>query len=517
MSFPADQLLKSMLREVAQLGSAATSAAEGSALQSMTIALQLLLARETAGENGLRRRLSRLDECLSGLDSLLESDQFFKAEVRMNRDRIGKVLREDRGPVLASGWDEVLAEVQSLVDRIGRAQTLHRNVRAAIRARVVAWERRDLYEQLQLEVRASADSEFEVLTQSAWQAYLRDRFGEPTLRVTGFSPLAGGFGKQTYLFDVEGQALEGAYVLRRDLAVTLFDNDCHRIEKEYALIKAVFEKGFPAPEAVWLDTEHRLVPGGHFIVMRRSRGEVAGSVFKAGGGRIRDGFSQALAGVLARLHALPPLESVGSLTESIHPGAWHRPLGEVVRDYLISWRELFLREPHLPSPAILSLLSWLIDNVPDLSGTPVLLHGDIGFHNFLFADGELQTVLDWEFSHVGDPAEDLAYVSNTVGGSLDWPEFIAAYRAAGGAEVGDERLLFHRIWGQVRNACAANLVSAKLHFGQIGDLKPIVLPYVYVPRFLEAAQALIESGQTDGDGKGVPLNGAPGETRTPNP
>jgi aminoglycoside phosphotransferase (APT) family kinase protein len=164
-----------------------------------------------------------------------------------------------------------------------------------------------------------------------------------------------------------------------------------------------------------------------------------------------------------------------------------------VRRYLLSWRELFLREPHLPSPAMMALFGWLVDHIPDSTGTPALLHGDIGFHNFLLDDGKLQAVVDWEFGHIGDAAEDLAYVRNTLGGQIDWEAFLKAYQAAGGPPVSPERLHFFQIWGHLRNACASNLVSAKLYARQVDDLKGIVLPHVYIPQFMQAAQALIAS------------------------
>jgi len=75
---------------------------------------------------------------------------------------------------------------------------------------------------------------------------------------------------------------------------------------------------------------------------------------------------------------------------------------------------------------------------------------------------------------------------------LDWDAFISTYRKAGGCEVTAERLHFFQVWGHVRNACASNLVSAKLYSRQIDDLKVIILPHTYIPQFLQAAQALIQ-------------------------
>jgi aminoglycoside phosphotransferase (APT) family kinase protein len=321
---------------------------------------------------------------------------------------------------------------------------------------------------------------------------LRRRFADPDLTVPHFRPLAGGFGKQTYLFDIGSGEHSGAYVMRRDLAEPVIDNDCHRIDVEYALIRAVHARGFPAPEALWIDTEHALLPGGNFLVMRRAAGVAGGSVFAAKAEIPRD-LLRTLAGMLARLHALPPMPELQQLSESLNATLWELPVEECVRRYIGGYRALYEREPHLPSPALASLFGWLLDNIPPMRGRPVLLHGDIGFHNFLFDETGLTAVLDWEFGHLGDPSEDLAYACNTLGAALNTQELLSEYAAAGGAPVNAQRLRFFRVWGHVRNACASNLISAKFASGRLDDLKLALLPHIYIPQFIGAAIQLIEA------------------------
>ncbi len=70
------------------------------------------------------------------------------------------------------------------------------------------------------------------------------------------------------------------------------------------------------------------------------------------------------------------------------------------------------------APQVLHLLGSLLvrlqqvspSNVPGLEGTgPVLVHGDFGPQNVLIQDDRITALLDWEFAHIGQPVEDLAW------------------------------------------------------------------------------------------------------------
>ncbi|MCZ9342717.1 phosphotransferase, partial [Streptomyces sp. TRM76130] len=68
------------------------------------------------------------------------------------------------------------------------------------------------------------------------------------------------------------------------------------------------------------------------------------------------------------------------------------------------------------------LLRALHATAPDMLGDgphragAVLVHGDFGPHNLLFdpAAYEVTAVVDWEFAHLGEPVEDLAWCEWTV-------------------------------------------------------------------------------------------------------
>jgi aminoglycoside phosphotransferase (APT) family kinase protein len=196
---------------------------------------------------------------------------------------------------------------------------------------------------------------------------------------------------------------------------------------------------------------------------------------------------------MAELHAIPALRELGDLTDSIRTELWDLSRQDCIRRYIANWYSYYLAEEHTPSPSVAALFGWLLDNVPKRAGMPSLLHGDIGFHNFLFHEGRMSALVDWEFAHIGDPAEDLGYVKVTVGKSLDWDRFMARYYAAGGMAVDNRTVHYFQIWAFVRNAAAANIMSTRLVSGRANDLKLSVLPYMHIPNFIRGAQALVAS------------------------
>jgi aminoglycoside phosphotransferase (APT) family kinase protein len=483
MLIPAARLLEATRLEFARLMPLlADSGVDGSGAYSVAHSLGLLFARETGGVEFVRAQFARLADTLDGLGGAIDDA------------RIRETIQSAAGPhslcELESLWIEALSGMQAAV-AAAIVSDRTSDQRDALRSALVKWETADREAQIASPIGAAADSDMEI-TKDKLVGYLRDRFDEPDLVVTSLQPLSGGFGKQTIIFAAEGKALSGEYVIRRDIGENAgLDTSCHLIHREYPVIRAAYEQGFPAPEALWVDTEHRLLPGGHFIVMRRAPGKVAGNFFGAQT-EIPHDLADILADKMAQLHNMPPLRDLGPLTDTIKPELWDMPLGECVKFYIRNWYEFYLREQNTPSPALVALYGWLLDNIPESTGTPRLIHGDIGFHNFLLHDGKMSALVDWEFAHIGDPAEELGYVKVTVGDSLDWDRFMRRYQAGGGKEVSAEALRFYGVWAYVRNASGANIMSTRLITGLADDLKLSILPYMHIPPFVKSAQALID-------------------------
>jgi aminoglycoside phosphotransferase (APT) family kinase protein len=60
-------------------------------------------------------------------------------------------------------------------------------------------------------------------------------------------------------------------------------------------------------------------------------------------------------------------------------------------------------------PALELGLRWLTLNKPP-PATPAIVHGDLRLGNFIVGKDGLRAIIDWEFWHLGDPVEDLAWL-----------------------------------------------------------------------------------------------------------
>ncbi len=121
--------------------------------------------------------------------------------------------------------------------------------------------------------------------------------------------------------------------------------------------------------------------------------------------------------------------------------------------------EALYRSFEQPQPVFEFGLRWLRENAPP----PVplaLVHGDFRNGNFVVNENGMAAVLDWELSHLGDPAEDLGWLcvrswrfgkpENAVGGFGDLTELLRAYEQAGGNPIDPQRVRYWQAFGTLR-------------------------------------------------------------------
>ena len=90
----------------------------------------------------------------------------------------------------------------------------------------------------------------------------------------------------------------------------------------------------------------------------------------------------------------------------------------------------------------------------------VLVHGDFRFGNFIISEENLESIIDWELAHIGNPMEDLGWlcvrswrfgnVEKRVGGLGDIKDLIAGYESNSDIKIDESQLDIWQFYGSLR-------------------------------------------------------------------
>ncbi|HKP79385.1 MAG TPA: phosphotransferase [Phenylobacterium sp.] len=207
---------------------------------------------------------------------------------------------------------------------------------------------------------------------------------------------AGGQSNPTYLIGTPNRK----YVLRRKPPGVLLKS-AHAVDREFRVLRALFEQDFPVPEPLVL-CEDPDVLGTAFYVMRHIEGRLfldnaMPDLTPSERGAVYDSANE----TLARLHTLDH--------EAAGLGDFGRP-GNYFARQVSRWSQQYEASRTADIPAMDRLIAWLPTALPS-EGQTRLIHGDYSFHNLLVHPTQPRVVgvLDWELSTTGDPIADLTY------------------------------------------------------------------------------------------------------------
>lgn len=304
--------------------------------------------------------------------------------------------------------------------------------------------------------------------------YLRQHWADaPQVEVTSAQTLSGGRSKTTMFISLAGHQRIEHMVLRQDVPTGMIDtmDGTTCVADEYPLLRAAFAAGLPVPEPLWLEAGTTEL-GPPFMLTRKVAGTAPGDwrgFHQPGDSLTRDAVAH-LAEVLACLHQLPiPDADAAQSTEQ-----------RMQREIAYRWAQ-WQRNALAPFPLIECAFEHLREACRSGLGAPVQVHGDVLPHNLLFAQGRVTALLDWEFAHAGDPAEDLAYCRAAVEAVMPWGRFLDCYRAAGGLEVSERRLAIFGLYGLVRNSCLLASAGRLYAEGVVKDFTTGAIAYVSLP------------------------------------
>jgi aminoglycoside phosphotransferase (APT) family kinase protein len=270
--------------------------------------------------------------------------------------------------------------------------------------------------------------------------------------------ISGGNARQAWSFDaVSPDKSVKPCILLSQVAGKHVESDT---AEEYRILRAMTGHGLCAPAALALDAQGD-VTGGPALVLERIGG-IAGAVdFLKLDGTTGRTATEALAKAIAGVHAFD--WKAAGLTA-------RNPLDEI-----LLWETRFLAHRLEPLPALAHLFRWLKAHLPTPSRLS-LIHGDLRAGNFLFDGGAVNAVLDWEMAHVGDPAEDVAWVYRALWSPekfISLEEFAQAYERSQGHNIPRQNILYYRIFSEVKFATISVSAAASFARGDTGNLRHI--------------------------------------------
>lgn len=257
--------------------------------------------------------------------------------------------------------------------------------------------------------------------------------------ITHWQQISGGNRCRSWAVDVASPSGEREQLYLRYQPPRPPSAEPYTVWREARFYRALSTSAVPAPKLIAVH------PKSQAILTERAPG-------RADYRRVKDEYARATIArefveALATLHRTPVarLEVTGFDTAST--------IGDCVHRELEIWRAMYA-ETDRPDPLIAFALAWLDGHVPETTERPVFVHGDAGPGNFLFDNGHLTALLDWELAHPGDPMEDLAWFSMrcVMEPVPDFATRLREYGEAMDAPVDLDRIRYHRVFVSTRVA-----------------------------------------------------------------
>jgi aminoglycoside phosphotransferase (APT) family kinase protein len=320
---------------------------------------------------------------------------------------------------------------------------------------------------------------------------LRDYFPDAAhIDVIGFEPIPGGYSRETYRFDAVVTSSSGEelhpLILRKDPPPAVSILQTSR-EIEHDLIEALrMHTHIPIGRSLG----HEMDPerfGEPAMVIQRMHGKSQTSdLFHDGpDAHHADDVMRHLCEVLVELHTtdISTIDPHGRLADpraaGIDASTWDTYI-DTTTDYYIRSFPTLNTDPTMTF--LLDLFLTLRRNKPRPLPL-VLVHGDFNPANFLYDAGRVTALIDWENARVGDPREDLGWMTtmdilsntNVMAHPVDEGGFLAYYNSLTGFEVTQDEVDYFTLFGTANIAVPVNGAIKRRVDGESVEFMPLYL------------------------------------------
>lgn len=268
--------------------------------------------------------------------------------------------------------------------------------------------------------------------------YLGAQLGAP-VEMGDVRRVADGHSREMYVVDTTG----GRFVVRIEQGGVFGTSSAD----EFQLMQSLHAASFPVAAPRWLEPTGEVL-GQPFFVMDFVDADPAPPT-------LDEAAATAFVRTLAGLHALDPAEHLPSVDAD-----------QATHIAIERWRNVGKSAGGDRVPLLDTAELWLHQNVPT-STRVTLVHGDAGPANALMSGGSVVALTDWEFAHVGDPAEDWSSCVS-IGGATAMPRtaWLSLIEREARVRMTDAQWTFWEAFNLFKGACANRTCLALFESGQ---------------------------------------------------
>ena len=270
------------------------------------------------------------------------------------------------------------------------------------------------------------------------EAYLSGSLGLGPVSILKVDRIAMGQSRAMYRIDIE-HGVDGPKLVRRIVVRVeqwgLLGTDS---SDEVATMRVLHSAGFPVAKILDYYTENDILGQPFFVMEYVDASEIS--------------TPEGLADYVPILHRLHQLDWHACEMDSyleVPEGPRNAALQTVERWYRI-YRWGLVGEP---SPLLEAATEWLRRNAPETERLSVV-HGDPGPGNYMEKDGKVAALVDFEFTSIGDPEEDWAYLIAMRGAAaMSEDEWVAYIADKVGVKIDRERLNYWKAVNFLKGTC----------------------------------------------------------------
>lgn len=278
-------------------------------------------------------------------------------------------------------------------------------------------------------------------------SFLTDRLGR-AVAVTAVERIAVGHSRA--MFRVATDA--GRFVLRVEQGGVFGTSGA----EEARVMRALAGVGYPVATVRW-EEPTGCVLGQPFFVMDLL--DVPAPPPGADERAMNAAAATAFVDLLAHLHALDTAPIAGAF--DVVPGTADGATPQQIDRWACVYRSAVDR----PIPLLEEAAAWLHHHAPPLERLSVV-HGDAGPGNVLLDGDSVLAVTDWEFAHLGDPAEDWSFCLALRGRrTMPAARWLALFEERAAVRLTPERWRYWEAFNLFKGACANTTALALFESG----------------------------------------------------